>query len=49
MEERFQPLMVRLPQDLHLAVKDRARAEDRSMAQLVRRAIRQYLKTEVRV
>ena len=38
-----QPLVVRLPRDMHEDVKRQADAEERSMAQVVRRAIRDYL------
>jgi hypothetical protein len=38
-----QPVNVRLPRELHEAVLDRAKAEDRSMAQEIRVAIRYYL------
>lgn len=40
-----QPVNVRLPRDLHQEVLDRADAEDRSMAQLIRVALRYYLAT----
>lgn len=36
-------LVVRMGDDLHAQVKARAAAEDRSMAQVVRRALRVYL------
>jgi len=39
-----QPVNVRLPRDLHEAVLDRADAEDRTMAQTIRVALRYYLK-----
>lgn len=39
-------LVVRLPRDLRDALKDRARAEDRSVASLLRVAARMYLNTE---
>jgi predicted DNA-binding protein len=38
-----QPINVRLPRELHEAVIERARVEDRTMAQTVRVAIRYYL------
>jgi len=38
--EPSQPLLVRMPADLHAAVKEAAAAEDRSMAQFVREAVR---------
>lgn len=39
-------MYVRLPPDIHEAVRLRAIEEDRSMAQVVRKALRRYL-TEV--
>jgi hypothetical protein len=38
-----QPVNVRLPRDLHEAVLARAAAEDRTMAQTIRVALRFYL------
>ncbi len=38
-----QPVNVRLPRELHEAVLDRAQAEDRTMAQTIRVALRYYL------
>lgn len=38
-----QPMYVRLPAELHDAVKRRAQAEDRTMAQTIRVALRYYL------
>jgi predicted HicB family RNase H-like nuclease len=38
-----QPVNVRLPRELHEAVLDRARVEDRTLAQTVRVALRYYL------
>jgi predicted HicB family RNase H-like nuclease len=38
-------MYVRLPVELHQAVKDRAAADDRTMAQLIRVALRYYLAT----
>ena len=38
-----QPVNVRLPRELHEAVLDRASAEDRTMAQTIRVALRYYL------
>lgn len=40
-------LVVRLPHDLRDALKERAAAEDRSMASLMRLAARQYVESEV--
>ncbi|MCA1701918.1 MAG: hypothetical protein LC808_01050 [Actinobacteria bacterium] len=37
------PMYVRLPPDLHEAVKGRATEEDRTMAQTIRVALRYYL------
>jgi hypothetical protein len=37
------PVNVRLPADLHAAATDRARADDRSLASLIRCALRFYL------
>ncbi len=39
----LQPTVVRLPADLHAAVKQRAQQDDRTMAQTIRRAVKQYL------
>jgi hypothetical protein len=36
--------MVRLPNDLHAELKERARAEDLSLSQALRRAVRAYLR-----
>lgn len=47
--ERAAPLqatVVRLPADMHQAVRERAERDDRTMAQTIRRAIKQYLATE---
>lgn len=38
-----QPVYVRLPREMHEAVKQRAVTEDRSMAQTIRAALRAYL------
>lgn len=38
-----QPTYVRLPSDLHAAVKERSVAEERTMAQTIRLALRYYL------
>lgn len=38
-----QPTYVRLPRELHEAVKERSKAEGRSMALTVRDALRYYL------
>ena len=39
----MQPVMVRMPPDLYEAVKRDAEAEDRTMAQTIRRAVKQYI------
>lgn len=44
--ERLQPTIVRLPADLHQAVRERAERDDRTMAQTIRRAVKQYLANE---
>jgi hypothetical protein len=41
-------LVVRLPHDLRDALKERAAAEDRSLASLLRMAARTYLETDLR-
>lgn len=41
-------LVVRLPHDLRDALKERAAAEDRSLASLLRMAARAYLETDLR-
>jgi hypothetical protein len=38
-----QPMYVRLPSDLHEAVKERSVQEERTMAQTIRVALRYYL------
>lgn len=43
MSDDVQPTYVRLPKDLHLAVKERSAAEERTMAQTIRLALRLYL------
>jgi len=42
-ERTHQPLVVRLPKDMHEQVKRQADEEERTMAQVVRRALRDYL------
>lgn len=42
-DSEIQPTLVRLPSDLHAAIKVRAAADDRTMAQTVRVALRYYL------
>ncbi len=38
-----QSMVVRLPVEIHTSLKERADAEDLTMAQLIRKAIREYL------
>lgn len=45
-QDEVQPLVVRLPADMHAKLKERARDDDLSMSQVVRRAIRQYLRND---
>ena len=40
---RLQQMIVRLPPDMHRAVKDRAEREERTVSQTIRRALRLYL------
>jgi predicted DNA-binding protein len=42
-ETHEQPTYVRLPTELHEAVKSRAKQDDRTMAQIIRVALRYYL------
>ena len=42
----LQPTVIRLPRDLHEAATARAAQDDRSLAQLVRVALREYLATD---
>lgn len=37
------PVVIRMPADLHAAIKAKAATEERSFAQVVRRAMRMYL------
>lgn len=43
MDQSLQPTIIRLPRDLHAAVKERAAEDERTMSQTVRIAIRYYL------
>lgn len=43
MTREAQPMYVRLPVELHEAVKERAQQEERTMAQTIRVALRFYL------
>lgn len=36
-------VMVRMPPELHQAIKERAAAEERTMSQAIRHAIKEYL------
>lgn len=40
------PIVIRISEELHAAIKQQAVAEKRSMAQVMRRALRQYLGLE---
>jgi predicted HicB family RNase H-like nuclease len=40
--QELRPTLVRLPPDLHDAIKAKAAAEERSMAQAIRHALRLY-------
>jgi hypothetical protein len=42
-EPELRPTFVRLPRDLHEAIKQRAIADDRTMSQTIRVALRYYL------
>ncbi len=42
-EPDVQPTFVRLPRELHTAVKERAASDDRTMSQTIRVALRYYL------
>lgn len=41
--DEFIPVVVRMPRDLHEAIKTRAATEERSMAQAMRWALRLYV------
>lgn len=43
MSDDVQATYVRLPKELHQAVKDRSEADERTMAQTIRLALRMYL------
>lgn len=38
-----QAVVVRMPTDLHQAIKERAAADERTMSQAIRYAVKQYL------
>ena len=40
---KLEVVLVRMPPDLHAAIIERARQEDRTMAQVIRRASKLYL------
>lgn len=42
-EESLYPMLVRVPRELHEEVKRRASEEDRTLAMVVRRALKEYL------
>ena len=48
-DQQQQQLIVRMPSELHSAVRHRADTDDLTMAQVVRRALRQYLGDDDRV
>jgi predicted transcriptional regulator len=41
-QDETRPLLVRMPADLHAAVKETAEKQDRTMAQVAREALRAY-------
>ncbi len=44
-KQDLRPTLIRLPPDLHDAIKAKAAAEERTMAQAIRHALRVYTKT----
>ena len=44
-KDDVRPVVIRMPAELHQAVKEKAAAEERSMAQAIRYALRVYTKT----
>jgi len=42
-KDRLDPVMIRMPPELHKAIKDKAAAEDRSMASEIRVALKQHV------
>lgn len=46
-DEALYPMLVRVPRELHEKAKRRAEAEDRTLAMVVRRALRDYLSRPV--
>lgn len=43
MLEKMVSVVVRMPADLHAALKDKAQREERTMAQAIRHALRLYV------
>ncbi len=41
--DKLDPVMIRMPPELHKAIKDKAAAEDRSMASEIRVALKQHV------
>lgn len=41
-KDELKPFVIRMPADLHQAIKSKAAAEERSMAQTIRHALRIY-------
>ncbi len=46
MTDEMKPLLIRMPRKMHQAVTERALIEDRTMASVVRRAIRTALEAD---
>lgn len=46
MSDDVKEMVVRMPAELHEQVKDRAAQDERTIAQTVRMALKQYLRTE---
>jgi hypothetical protein len=46
--DEIRPLLVRMPAELHAAVKATAEKEDRTMAQVAREALRAYTRKSAR-
>jgi hypothetical protein len=42
-DDRLEPVMIRMPADLHAAIKAKAETEERSMAGAIRHALREYV------
>lgn len=43
MSEPLKQVLVRMPRPMHEAIKDEARRSDRTMSQIVREAVRNFL------